>query len=255
MKVVPIIIPNTNIIPKIEYDIVSHCNLNCKNCSHFSEFKDKEEIPLEVIKDELQALQNKIKTIRFKICGGEPTLHSNILGVISATREILKDETKIVLNTNGMKIPSLGKSFLYSLKANNIVVNISIYPINVDYPSILKSFEDLGIQYATNEKIAFHNAVDPTGTQDPEHSFKVCTNDTCRCVFYGKKRIWSCSYVANAEFLNERFKYQIESDSVSIDDPLETIQEYLSKPCSTCRFCNVSAPLIKWGLHKKDFAG
>ena len=233
-------------LPLIEYDVVWHCNLNCRNCSHFSQFKDVGEKSVKQFEEEMQALRNKFEIAKLKLCGGEPLLHSNICGIISSARRILGDKTRIILASNGIKFSSMKESFLLYLKQYEIEFHVTEYSINVDYDGMEKILKDRGILYDRFAKTVFRDMVDPTGTQDPQESFSTCQGH--RCPFFDGKTFWSCAYAANVPFINKKLGYKIESNGISINESAEIIESYINAPSSTCRFCRVGKVLNPWRI-------
>ena len=144
---------------KIEYDIIDHCNLNCKNCGHFSQFKPKHERSLETINIEINLLTSKLNVTDFRILGGEPLLHTNICNVLISIRNILGSEAKITLVTNGIRLTSMSNYFFLLINALNIFIEISKYPINVDYIKVEELLTKKIIQLSSKkmEKYLFSN--------------------------------------------------------------------------------------------------
>lgn len=230
----------------IKYDIVEHCNLNCKNCSHFSQFKTTKERSVEYIEADVKRLCEKIEMKEFHIFGGEPLLHSNIVGVMSVLRKVLGDTVEIRLLTNGLKILTMKDSFFLMAKAQNIVIELTEYILKVDYPKIEEKIRSHGIPLVVRVTSEFFNFVDPSGKQDAEESFRQCS--VCPHTYYEDGNIFLCAYVKSVPFVNNHFGHKIEYDYVSIQESTESIQRYLSHPCSTCRFCKASRQPEPWGL-------
>jgi len=197
---------------------------------------------------DFKSLVNKVHVERLKLAGGEPLLHSNIRNILIIARKYLAD-TEITLSTNGIKFHTMPDEFFTVLKFLKIIPRITKYSINTDYDGIEKKLKKMEIPYVMYDKTDFYEYPDPTGTQDPEESFKLCKADGV-CPFYSDERLYACAYTANVPFINEKFKYKIESNSVSIHDPIEVIDRYLSGPCLTCRFCKCTRDSQPWRLEK-----
>ena len=59
----------------IEYNVVGHCNLNCKGCSHFSNIQKKEFADLATFEKDISMLKKLFSEIRLiNLLGGEPLL-------------------------------------------------------------------------------------------------------------------------------------------------------------------------------------
>lgn len=230
---------------KIEYDIVEHCNLNCRNCGHFSQFKDKQEKSLKEIGDEISLLCSKLDIDHFRICGGEPLLHSNIVSVLTILRKLLGNSCKIVLLTNGIKLNSMSALFFLTIKALDIKLEISEYPIGINFDKIEKNLQLLEIPFTISDKIQFYNFIDSEGKQDGAESLRLCRKEFY-CPFYDGGYIYLCAYVKNVPFANQKFGYKIEHDRISILESQETIDKYLNSPCPTCRFCKSTRQPEPW---------
>ncbi|MBQ8887474.1 MAG: 4Fe-4S cluster-binding domain-containing protein [Candidatus Gastranaerophilales bacterium] len=69
------------------YEIVHHCNLNCKGCDHCAPIAEEEYVELKQYKNDLKHF-NEINA--FAIMGGEPLLHPYINEIVKISRKILK---------------------------------------------------------------------------------------------------------------------------------------------------------------------
>jgi len=232
-------------IERVEYDIVDHCNLNCKNCGHISQFKPKGEKSVSLIEEEMNLLTEKFKVANFRITGGEPLLHTNIVGVLMTLRKCFGKETRITLVTNGIKLYGMNDAFYIAVKIADIYISISQYNIKTDYERIKEKLKSKEIPFDIDDRPVFYDFMDPTGSQDGAESFRQCRKFFC-CPFYDNKKFHLCAYVANVPFANQHFGYKIEYNCVSIEDDVEKIMDYLYKPCSTCRFCNATRNPLMW---------
>jgi len=58
------------------YEIVHHCNLNCKGCDHCAPIAEEEFVSVEQIIKDLTLLKSRFFNIfQLGIMGGEPLLH------------------------------------------------------------------------------------------------------------------------------------------------------------------------------------
>jgi len=238
-------------VDKLKYDIIDHCNLNCLHCSHFSPYKPKKEVPLDRILSDLQKMKARFKMDEFRIFGGEPLLHTNIIGVMKACRDILGNEVKIVLLTNGLRLPQMKDSFFVAAKHYNILIELTEYPINLDFEKIETNLKLRGIEYVIRKTDTFYNFMDPEGKQDAVESFKQCIA-YCTNTYFENDQIYLCSYAKSVPFVNEHFGYKIEHNSVSVDAPTEVIKKYLNEPCTTCRFCRAGKQPEPWTTVKRE---
>lgn len=230
----------------MKYDIVEHCNLKCSNCSHFAQFKKKSEKSIEEIRTDLELMVSRVDIEKLYIFGGEPLLHSNLVGVFSTFRKVLGDKVEIRILTNGMKVFSMPESFFLAAKHYNIVIELTEYPINLPFDKIEEKIKSYGIPLILRVTNEFCNFFDPTGKQDPVESFRQCSE--CHHTYYENGRLFICSYVKNVPFVNQHFGYKIPHESVSVNEPVEVIEKYLHNPCSTCRFCKAANQPEPWRI-------
>lgn len=233
---------------EIKYDIIEHCNLNCRNCSHFSQFKDNKERSVQYIEEDVKLLVERMDIDEFHIFGGEPLLHSDITGVVLTLRKVLGPEVEIRLLTNGLKILSMPDSFWLAVKITNTVIELTEYVLKVDYAMIEEAIRSREIPLIVRVTTEFYNFMDPTGKQDAEESFRQCS--VCKHTYYEDGNIFLCAYVKSVPFANKHFGYNIEYDYVPITASNEKILNYLKHPCSTCRFCKASRQPEAWKIEK-----
>lgn len=237
----------------IEYDIVEHCNLNCRNCGHFSMLKEEREKSIDEICNELTLLKGRINVKYFRILGGEPLLHSNIIGVMTTIRRILGKECRIELSTNGIKLITISESFFIFAKILDINIVVSRFPISIDYSKAEERLKKSGIKYVIEDRINFWNPLDPTGGQNPDESFYLCRKIMkWHALPYDGKFLYLCCWMPNIPFLNKKFGYTIEEEKISVLKSDKEILTYLSKPCASCKYCKCVKHPEPWQLHKHE---
>ena len=136
---------NLKHIPLIEYHLVNHCNLNCKGCAHFAPLAKPWFADINEFEKDLKQLSSKVIIDKLTLFGGEPLLNNDIDKFLIVARKILPN-TDISVLTNGVlllkKIGNLAKI----MKDNCIYMDITCYPINVNYELELKMLKALNIQ-------------------------------------------------------------------------------------------------------------
>ena len=107
----------------IEYNLTEHCNLSCYQCDHASPLMDKKFASLADFERDLQALAQAVHVGEFRLVGGEPLLHPQLLDFIRVARETgIGDAIKIY--TNGMLLHTMPNEFL----ALTDILWVSTYP-------------------------------------------------------------------------------------------------------------------------------
>ena len=106
----------TNLTPqcqlKFEVHIVEHCNLNCKQCAHFSPLAEKSYLPVERYERDCRRLSELFRGEMSSILllGGEPLLHPQITEIMRVTREAFP-VGRIRIVTNGILLPKMAEDF------------------------------------------------------------------------------------------------------------------------------------------------
>lgn len=243
----------------LEIHIVEHCNLNCKGCAHFAPIAEKSCISL----NKLESMYKNLKPIYnsfFKsihLIGGEPLLHPEIGKVIELTRKYFpKKEIQIV--TNGIKIPKMPEEFFEKCNKNNIVFNISRYPISINYKEICKKLRKYKIKVLISKKIKkfIYYPLDSKGEKNPLESYNKCKYGG-KCIQLKDNKLFSCFLSAYISHINKYygtcFTHQKE-DYLMIDRPItkEVFQNFVSTPKPFCKFCKMKeSNKFKWQLSTK----
>lgn len=88
-------------IRSLEINVTAHCNLKCYGCGRGSPALDEEYLSAEDLRRDLAALRGVIEVGEFKLAGGEPLLHPELLTIIDIVRAS-GITRKITLITNGL---------------------------------------------------------------------------------------------------------------------------------------------------------
>lgn len=248
-------------LQRIELNLVDHCDLNCKNCSHFSNISPKHIIPLEVIKKDLDRLSAlaKGRLLTLRLIGGEPLLHPDLLQIIPYARASFPD-TRLCLVTNGLKLAKQTTEFWHCCRDNQIEITPTKYPISLDYEKIenLAKEHQVAYRYYGDHpevlKTSLKFPLDLDGTKNPQASYDLC-QQARECAMVAEGRIYLCPVVATSYIFNQKFgdllKLQ-EKDCLVLEKvkSLEEITAFLGKPSPFCRYCDVANihEESAWGL-------
>ena len=108
---------------RIEINVVEHCNLSCRACSHLSPLMPRRMVSPRQLTDELGLLGRVYHARWVRLVGGEPLLHPQLLEVIEAARQTkIADRVSVV--TNGILLTKMGDEFWRAVDA----VEVSLYP-------------------------------------------------------------------------------------------------------------------------------
>ena len=86
------------------FNITYRCNSNCSFCAADLRVKDSKEMPVQVFESILDRLSIE-PSDTVTINGGEPTVHPDFFGFLSAVK---RKNAKITLFTNGRKFADTG---------------------------------------------------------------------------------------------------------------------------------------------------
>jgi len=253
---------------RISFDIVEHCNLNCKSCDHFAPLSDAYYMEYETFEKDLRRFVSlvgieKISTITFE--GGEPLLHPLISKFISKAREICSD-CEINIISNGLLLEKMDDYFWDSLKDNSIDLFLTKYPIDIDYCEIEKKalIKGVRLDYYNDSKVvkeSMHKPLDLEGKMDKYDSFMLCYLANGGCAELKNGKLYQCSMIANLHIFNNYYNYKLPVtnkdyvDIYTINDS-QIILDYLCNPIPACSFCNVKKWTYDncWGISERSIS-
>ncbi len=251
-------------ILSVDVELVGKCNLNCKGCNHFSPIAEEGEISCENFEQDLKQLSlvlgNRIKSIN--LLGGEPLLHSDIQEIMKVARDIFTN-TRILILTNGILLRDIDDSFWKCAYQNSIDIEITKYPIQIDY----KKIREAGRRYDVNvnffgrsgyvTKTLFTLPIDVSGKQDPIESFEKCYMART-CITLNNGKLYPCSYAAYMYRFNNKYNEAIPITKADYADIYvkneKEIMEIISNPIPLCAYCNTKKRTYgnKWCTSKCD---
>ena len=232
-----------------EINIVEHCNLRCRACTHLSPVLPKHFVDPGALCTDLTALAGSYHAGVLKILGGEPLLHPDLLEIMKAARESQVAD-KLEIWTNGLLLPRMERGVWEVVDG----VRISLYPgrslkqHQLDRCVDLARRHNVSIRYKHYQ--AFQESYSEQGTDDPQLVKKIYT--TCNSAHR-----WRCHTVANGWFFKCPQGYMIPRgmslgteatyrNGIQIDDSPEfrdRLLSYLTSPeaLPSCRNCLGSA--------------
>ena len=246
-------------------DIVDHCNLNCKGCDHFSSIAEEKFLELNSFEKDLKRLSelSSGNLDYIGLMGGEPLLHPDINKFSEITRKYFKN-TKIKIFTNAIALPRMNSDFWETCAQNNIVVEITRYPIKVDFNYINEIARKYNVQveyYGGFDKIlktSYKIPLDLKGEQDPVENFLNCFHANY-CVFLRDGKIYPCTVAPNIYRFNKYFNKNIPlmpNDGIDIYNvkSIDEITKFIAKPIPFCKYCDVKNRTFdhKWCVSKKE---
>ncbi len=262
-------ISNNNIKGKclkyVEIHIVEHCNLNCKYCGHFSCIADEEYYDVKEYEKDIAKLAEVTKSniYRIRILGGEPLLHPEIEHIFDITRKYFPN-SNIELTTNSTLIDDKPETFWKNMKKNRISIAASIYPIKLNWKSILDKAKKYNIamrspiegDIITPENIEkytikyFQNLnIDINGKYN---MYKPCSlKDNNYCIYYFHGKLYPCFVISNIRHFNKKFNQNIpvtKKDYIDVykAKDIDELISFVNKPVPFCKYCNSYNGFRKW---------
>lgn len=180
----------------------------------------------------------------------------------------------------------MDESFWLLLNKHNVLLELTKYPIKVDYDNILKKTERYSVETRIvniDKKSSYKAPLDLEGKQDVRESYLNCYHAN-NCVALKDGKIYTCTIAPNIERFNKYFDKHLKlserdgklyrcptgvfverynkyfNQNIPKDEGIniynatvEDIRKYLNTPFETCRYCLVSnRKKINWEISKRD---
>lgn len=236
------IVDNKILSTNAEIDIVDHCNLACRSCSHLSPIAHEMVIAPERLALDLRWLAKVFHVGRIKILGGEPLLHPRLGAVIDAVRDSEIANT-IALITNGHLLERLDDHCLSLIDEVVVSAYVSALPPKKLLASSAKRIRMAGVKFTVNRFDRFRETFSVQSAESAELVKRVYRS--CEIAHkYGCFNIrdgyfYKCP---QARVLNTFFDKPVGTDGVQISDDPGLFQKLLSylksdEPLNACHFC------------------
>jgi len=245
-----------------EVNLVEHCNLNCKYCTHFSPLAKPEFLDIEVFRKDMARLcelsAGKLRVI--SLLGGEPLLHRDVNQFIEIARSYYPEST-VLFVTNGLLLydaeTNENGNFWQCCADNDVSIHLTPHPIELDINRIKEKARkygvniDIGMELRGDKKKKYlKDILDLAGKRDI-HEFISCYRFN-QCYTLRNGRAYTCIVVPNVHHFNNAFNQNLEiteADSIDIYrvETFEEITEFLSNRIPFCEYCdNKDKSAYKW---------
>ncbi len=237
-------IENYKTLPRIQYHIADHCNLNCASCTHFSSLvKEEVFISSEEVQRDLMALKKIVKHVeRIDILGGEPFLNKNWREYIKITHDIYKF-SEITIITNGTLIWKMSDDDWKYIRDNDVCFRMSLYkPFWKKADEIVSFLKEKKVKYNVNLRVISEFAY--AFLKERRCSSTVnrmnCRME-CNQLYHGK--MTPCSIMMYIKYFNDYWGTNFSED-VSVEDlcsvkNFNELVKLLNRPMDICEYCNV----------------
>lgn len=238
------------VLPYLEMHLASHCNLNCKGCSHFSPIS---EVRFSNISDyirDLLKLKNLFSNIQaIRLLGGEPLMNQNIEEFLYATREIFM-KANIYIATNGYFLDSMKDSFWIACRKNQIRINWSVYPPHFHkIDDVMKMVKGKGVIMDSDKQEKFRSVLNLKGDSDPLEAFNFCRSFNF-APFLKDGKVYICSRPALIDTFNNKFGTKIPTGGF-IDIYDRNINGWdvllsINRSAEICKYCPTIKHKFEW---------
>ena len=260
---------------KLCFDIIEKCNLNCVGCLVYSPLADENSFVMDICDFERDIkrlselfLEEEIDVIT--LSGGEPLLHQKLIEFPPIIRKVFPN-VAVRIVTNGLLLLKQEDAFWECCRTNNVTLEQTKYPIDLDYKKIGTLAKEKGVQHVfmddTGEvtKTMQIFPVDMTAmsekalnSQNERLNFFNCW-EANQCIRVQNGRIYTCSRIPHIKLLNKYFNlnYHVtDDDSMDIytaKDKKE-IYNFLATATPFCRYCKVNSISEghAWSVSKKQ---
>ena len=249
-----------------EINIVDHCNITCNGCSHFSPLAEERFSPLETVQSDLRRMSELTdKNVdEIHLLGGEPLLHPDLTEILVTARGLFPNTILSVI-TNGILLSKQDELFWEVCRNNRITIEVTKYPINLDYEKIIKEVEDRKVKFKYHSytgkaiKTMYKVPLDISGSQDKKVSFSNCTLAN-RWIALMDGKIYTCQIAPNITHFNKKFGVNMELEDGDFIDiykaqNIDEILSFLSVPKPFCKYCKTTEIIndIPWTPSKGNF--
>jgi len=250
-----------------ELNIVDHCNISCLGCSHFSPIAQERISTLESILSDLRRMSELTaqNVDEIHILGGEPLLHPGLNEILRAAREAFPKSVLSVI-TNGVLLQKQKAVFWDTCKQNDITIEVTKYPINMDYEKIVDMVREKGIKFKFHSytgkatKTLYKMPLDIQGRQDPDVSFLGCTLAN-RWIALMDGKMYTCQVAPNVFHFNKKFGANLDLESGDYLDiykakDIDEILDFLAEPKPFCRYCRIDGIVngIPWQPSRQEIS-
>jgi ABC-2 type transport system ATP-binding protein len=257
---------NIKTITRISVSLVFGCNLNCTRCDHFSPLaSDKDYVDLAEFESEAARLSQLLsqKLFEFQLCGGEPLLHP-MVGEFPLIVKKYFPNTDVIMVSNGILLPSMTSEFWENCERTNLTLQISKYPIALDYENLFElcRLHGVNVEYANNveadAKCMEGLPLNLNGGVNGDKSFAECRMSWCMHMRNGK--IYPCACGAFVDIFNNYFNTGLPFENNGVDiyglETIRDVAQQLSKPMELCSYCEPRKikPGINWCVSPRQIS-
>lgn len=239
----------------LEMHVVHHCNLNCKDCGHYSNLFNEEFVDINGFRNDLIRMKCFFENIRkIRLLGGEPLLNKNLAEFIVIAKSVYPlADLRIV--TNGLLIPSANDDLFEIMREYDVSFDISLYPpTELMLKRIMDVCNEKNVNYKISSKIThFFDFSDNEEPCEKEKVFSHCIAKKCHFLLDGNISVCPMP-VLRMKMKKINWKHCFEEDVVNIYDKsltAEKLYNFLNNPLRQCTFCKSQPEKYEWQCRNK----
>lgn len=229
----------------LECHPVDHCNLRCDGCCPLSPHQAESFLDPARLRQDLERLEPVLRPSVFRLTGGEPLLHPDLLELIAVARESGISEV-VQITTNGTHLLAAPDALFEAVDRVRVSWYTSAPLSEKTIDRIRERCRTGSAELAIREYASFQELDPPEGERDlawAERAFAGCwIRWRCHLVYGG--RFYTCTRPPHLEpVLRARGvdRALAKRDGVALDDPFlaDSLRRYLERdsPLDSCRHC------------------
>lgn len=232
----------------LEAHIVDHCNLTCAECCSLSPLLPAWYADPESVADDLRKAVKVLNPRVFKLVGGEPLLHPELVDLIARVRDT-GIAPVISVTTNGTKLGDMSNAFWQTVDA----LTISRYPKPSLAPDLVAYIEKQAERFAVrlNWKVqdvfTTMNRAEPSTDDEAKRIYHDCwIRERCHMIRDGM--FYTCTRPAHFHTLYKGTQ-DFQSDGLPLRDDagmLDAMLAYLQRetPLEACLHCHGGSAVV-----------
>ena len=240
--------------PKYKLDyfcvaLVTHCNLNCRYCDHFSPLAKEQIYSVNKITKDFKRISKFFNVHNIGLMGGEPLLHPDLSKIIENTAKIFPS-TNLIIFTNGILLNKMDENFWRICRTNRVIIRITKYDINIDLNKIIYKAHSQAVRIEidgnkNNSHKTMHKIkLDLSGTQNPDDMFQACWHRKI-CTYFEDGKFYLCPIAGNIRHFNSFFNKNLnlaQSDFLDVYKliNIDEIEQYFSSTMKFCKYCKIT---------------
>jgi len=245
-------------IKYLEMHVTHACNLACESCSHYSNHSHRGLLDLEEAAASVANWSKRVSVKRFRLLGGEPTIHPMLPEFVKLARRHLADAT-VEIVTNGFFLHRHpGLPYLLD-DLGNCEITVSVHHNSPEYMQKIRPVLDLIATWRKKHKFGiiirhsyknwtrryngFGSNMLPYEDGEPQASWSICPARSCIQLFEGA--LWKCGPIAYLKLQNERYnlsdrwKRYLEYRPLYLDASDDELRDFIGRGAeSICGMCS-----------------